>query len=309
MIGHELIRNQMLQSIKNGRISHAHIILGEEGMGKSLVAFEFALRILGKEKALDYVDIQKWRVKDNKMSIGVDDIREIIQEVNKKPYEEDKKVIIIYEADKITEQGQNVLLKTIEEPPHGVYLILLFENIQDVKDTIISRCQVHKLQKLNNQAMKIYIDKSFPGFPEEKMKAIINFSDGVPGRAERFITDKELEELRGTTLNIIEAVAARNKFQGLDGQKFFSKDKDYWKEVLTWFLCYIRDMMVYKETGKDELLLNVDKVEKLKSISELFSYNRLSSIINIINESSALLLKNVNVAMVYDSMIFKMMEV
>jgi len=309
MIGHEVIRNQMLQSIKNERISHAHIILGEEGMGKSLVALEFALRILGKEKALDYVDIQKWKVKDNKMSIGVDDIREIIQEVNKKPYEEDKKVIIIYEGDKITEQGQNVLLKTIEEPPHGVYLILLFENIQDVKDTIISRCQVHKLQKLNNQAMKLYIDKSFPGFPEEKMKAIINFSDGVPGRAERFITDKELEELRGTTLNIIEAVAARNKFQGLDGQKFFNSDKDYWKEVLTWFLCYIRDMMVYKETGKDGLLLNVDKIEELKSISELFSYNRLSAIINIINESSVLLLRNVNVAMVYDSMIFKMMEV
>nr|WP_242947181.1 AAA family ATPase [Clostridium haemolyticum] len=76
--------------------------MGEDGIGKSLMAREIALKILGKVEKRDYVDIIQWRIEKNKQSIGVDNIRDIIKEVNKKPYEEDKKVIIIYEAERMT---------------------------------------------------------------------------------------------------------------------------------------------------------------------------------------------------------------
>ena len=80
-----------------------------------------AIRLLGKDKEKQYVDIVEFKITKDKKSIGVDEIRSIIEETNKKPYEGDKKVIIIYKADKMTEAAQNAFLKTIEEPPKGYF--------------------------------------------------------------------------------------------------------------------------------------------------------------------------------------------
>lgn len=85
IIGHELIKKEIENSIDTGKFSHAHLIVGEDGIGKSLLAREIALKVLGKEEDRDYVDIIKWKIEKNKQSIGVDSIRDIIKEVNKKP--------------------------------------------------------------------------------------------------------------------------------------------------------------------------------------------------------------------------------
>ena len=79
--------------------------------------------ILEKEQDKDYVDIVNYKPK--KASFGVDEVRDVIDEVNKKPYEGNKKVVIIHEGSKLTVQAQNALLKTIEDPPEGVFIIIL----------------------------------------------------------------------------------------------------------------------------------------------------------------------------------------
>ena len=141
IIGHELIKKEIENSIDTGKFSHAHLIVGEDGIGKSLLAREIALKVLGKDEDRDYVDIIKWKIEKNKQSIGVDSIRDIIKEVNRKPYEGDKKVVIVYNAEKMTTEAQNAFLKTIEEPPTGVLIILLSENLEMMLETIRSRCQ------------------------------------------------------------------------------------------------------------------------------------------------------------------------
>ena len=102
--------------------------------------------------------------------MGVDEIREIIEEVSKRPYEGDKKVIIIHEGSKLTIQAQNALLKTIEEPPQGVYIILLAESLETLLETIKSRCQVYKLTPLNNKQIEKYIN-TLGNYSEEEIKA------------------------------------------------------------------------------------------------------------------------------------------
>ena len=87
IVGHDNIKRYFIDAIKGGTLSHAHLLVGENGIGKSLLAKEFASRILGKSEIKEYVDIIEFRSGKNKKSIGVDEIRAIIEEVSKKPYE------------------------------------------------------------------------------------------------------------------------------------------------------------------------------------------------------------------------------
>jgi DNA polymerase-3 subunit delta' len=309
IIGHDNVKLQAANSIERGRFSHAHIIVGEEGVGKSLIAKDIAIKLLGKKVNKQYVDIVEFKLQKDKKSIGIDEIKAIIEETNKKPYEGDKKVILLYSADKMTEAAQNAFLKTIEEPPKGIFIILLCEKLEKVLDTIKSRCQIYKLNRLNEDEMLLFLRNRFPDISEEQLKIINVFSDGIPGRAERFVEDESLKEIRNSAMNILKDVC-QNKIEDiLQHEEFLVKYKGEWQEVLTWFLSYIRDILVYKETGNNELIINADKIDAIKDMAEMFSFNKLNVIINIIKDTRKKLERNVNPVLVFDSMLVKMQEV
>lgn len=309
IIGHDNIKLQIVNSISGGRFSHAHIITGEDGIGKSLIAKETAIRILGKDKEKQYVDIVEFNMVKDKKSIGIEEIKNLIQETTKRPYEGDKKVIILYKADKMTEAAQNAFLKTIEEPPKGIFIILLCEKLENILDTIKSRCQIYKLNRLNEEEMLKFLNTKFQHLSEDQIKAVIAFSDGIPGRAERFIEDASLMEIRDTVIDILKKICEEKLDVTLAYTEFLLKYKNEWQEVLTYFLSYIRDTLIYKETGNRELIINIDKVDQIKELGEMFSFTKLNGIINIIKDTRSKLERNVNTTLVFNSMLVKIQEV
>ncbi|MBC2581246.1 DNA polymerase III subunit delta' [Clostridium sp. DJ247] len=309
IIGHENIKLQIVNSIKNNRFSHAHIIVGEDGIGKSLIAKDTAIRLLGKWKQKQYADIVEFRLAKDKKSIGIDEIKNIIVETNKKPYENDRKVIILYQADTMTEAAQNAFLKTIEEPPNGIFIILLCEKLDNILDTIKSRCQIYKLNRLNEDEMRAFLNTRYHNKSEEELKVIAAFSDGIPGRAERFTEDNSLREMRDTTIQILRNICENTLDKVLIHEDFLLKYKNEWQELLTYFLSYIRDTLIYKETGNKDIIINVDKIKEIKDIAEMFSFNKLNDIINIIKDTRKKLERNVNATLVFNSMLVKMQEV
>lgn len=309
IIGHEQIKENLINAIRENKLSHAHIFSGEKGIGKSLLSKELAVQVLGGKQDKEYVDIVEYSVSSNKKSIGVDNVREIIEEVSKKPYEGNKKIIIITDADEMTEAAQNAFLKTIEEPPKGVFIILLCESLQNILDTIKSRCQIHKLQRLNQMEMKSFINKKLNISDEGIIKTIISFSDGIPGRAESFVNDVQLKEIRERCLIILKSVNETSTEEFIKNDLFFIRFKEQWQEVLTCFISYIRDILVYKDTSKEDLIINIDKLTEIKRLSENFSFNKLNGIVNIINESREKIERNVNTALIFDSLLIKMQEV
>ena len=154
-VGYETLINNFRNRCMNNTLSHAHLISGEDGIGKSNLANILAKLILNGDLYREHVDIINYR--SNKASFGVDDVRNIIEEVYKKPFEGDKKVVIIHEGNKLTIQAQNALLKTIEEPPSGVYIIILCESLELILDTIKSRCEIYKLTPLTKEELYEYI--------------------------------------------------------------------------------------------------------------------------------------------------------
>lgn len=309
IIGHDIVKLQIRNSMERDMFHHAHIILGEDGIGKSNIARAIALKILDKDKDIPYADIVYFKLGANKKSIGIDEVRNIIMETNKKPFQGDKKVIIIHEMDKMTEAAQNTLLKTIEEPPAGVYILILCENIESVLDTIKSRCEIYKLNRLDKQDMMRFIENRYPEAGREEKDAMAAFSDGIPGRCEKYMEDETFVNIRDTALQILISLREKNIDEVLKYEDFLMKNKEQWDEVYTWFLSFIRDAVIYKETGNLDTIINLDKIQSVKHLSEIFSFKNLSDIIDIVKESRTKLERNVNSALVFDSLLIKMQEV
>jgi len=309
IIGHNSIKNQISKSIKLDKLSHAHLLVGEDGIGKSILARNIGFKILGKNEDRQYVDLLEWRIEKSKSTIGVNSIRTLIEEINKKPYEGDKKVIIIYDAHKMTPQAQNAFLKTIEEPPKNVTIFLLCENLEVILDTIKSRCQIHKLRSLKTDEMEAFLRANYSELSGDEVKVIVAFSDGIPGKAQRFIGDNNFKDIRSITMEVLLCLTKVGTEELIRYEKKLSNQKDNFEEILTAFLSYIRDTIIYKEIEDENLIINIDKILNIKELANMFSFNKLNGIINIINNTRENLDRNVNPGLTFEVMLFKMQEV
>lgn len=309
IIGHKEVVNSFIRAIENSRLSHAHILFGEDGIGKNPLATYIAVKLLEKKEIRDYVDIVHWRVEKNKLSIGVGAIRTLIEEVNKRPFEGDKKIIIIHDGHKMTPQAQNALLKTIEEPPKGVFIFMLSENLEAILDTIKSRCQIHKLNPLKQEEMKEFIYKKFPNLEAAELKLLLAFSDGIPGKAELLINDKQFNEIRNFVIEMLLNINNINTEELLKYEDSFVKYNDSWRDVINIIITMIRDTIIYKEIGIENLIINIDKLENIKVLASMFSLSKLNDIISIVDEVRETLERNVNLSLAFTVMLLKIQEV
>lgn len=309
-IGHRNIIDNLKKRIDLNEVSHANIIVGENGIGKSNLAMKLARDILGKSQDKNYIDIIKYRTK--KSSFGVDEIRDVVEEINKKPFEGDKKVIIIYDGNKMTTQAQNAFLKTIEEPPSGVYIILLCESLELILDTIKSRCQIYKLSPLKKEEVEEYIKLNLnieQNITDDEIKASIAYSEGIPGRAEEFLKNEELRELRDIILNLLFVLIKNNMKEILEYENKILSLKENKEDILNILASFIRDIIIYKEINSEDRIINGDKIKDIEVLAMEMSYKKLSNIIEKIGEARKSLLSNSNFQLIIRVMLIGFMEV
>lgn len=305
-IGHEALINNFKQRCLKNTLSHAHLIAGEDGVGKGKLANILAKFILNGDLDREYVDIINYS--SEKSSFGVDDVRDIIEEVYKKPFEKDKKVIIIYEGNKLTIQAQNALLKTIEEPPKGVYIIILCESLELILDTIKSRCEIYKLKPLTKSELYEYIKIKKFNYDENEIKSAIAFSEGVPGRIDRYFNDDKLRELRNNIVILIKNLNKNDLEAILQQEESFSNLKNDKEEVLNIFGLFIRDILINKEIENEEFIINSDKLEDIKELTKEMSFKKLNNMIKTIEEARRNIKSNVSWGMTLRVMLMGFME-
>lgn len=309
MIGHEKIKNNLIEAIDNNKFTHAHIFVGEKGIGKSILAAEVSARLLKLNYPRDHVDIIHCTLDKGKSSIGVNTIRTIIEECNKKPFEGDRKVIIIDSGDKITFQAQNAFLKTIEEPPANVFIIILCEELDGILDTIKSRCCIHKLRPLTDKEMNDFIVNKFPYLSAEELRLAKAFGKGIPGQAEKLIENKDFESIRNTIFELIKITKEIDSEISLSYESFFSTHRSMEDDILDIIITVIRDVIIYKEIGDEDLLINSDKTSDIKDLANIFSSGKLNDMIRIVEETRNTLKNNVNSSLAFITMVLRMQEV
>lgn len=307
ILGHSSIINGIDRRKLNNSFSHANLIVGPDGIGKSIIAKYLSNNIIEPRNNVESVDIVRYS--PSNASFGVDDVRNIIDEVSKKPYEGEKKVLILYKCDKMTVQAQNALLKTIEEPPKGVYLVLLSDSLETILDTIQSRCQVYKLTPLSKEEMLEYISINYPNMDSSDKQAALAFSIGIPGKIDRFIDDEKLKELRNINVELFCDIVKREHGLVLKYQELLKDFKDEKYDLLDMLILFIRDIMVFKELNNKQIIANVDKIDKIKDISMEISYKKLLSMLEYIEEARKNFNSNTNYSMTMSVMLMGFAEV
>ena len=164
IIGHEQIIEHFRSALKNHQVSHAYILNGENGSGKNMLAKAFAKALVCEAGYGDSCNMcrachqfdsgnhpdVKWITHEKANSIGVDEVREQINnDIVIKPYSSKYKVYIIDEAEKMTVQAQNALLKTIEEPPEYAVILFLTNTLDVLLQTVRSRCIIMNLRSVD----------------------------------------------------------------------------------------------------------------------------------------------------------------
>lgn len=315
--GQEFAKTAFTNQIINNKLSHAYIIHGPDGTGKSIFARYMAACILCtghnkpcglcpsciKIKASNHPDFKV--VSKDKKSIGVDDIRCLIEDINTKPYEGDKKVILIKDAQDITLQGQNAMLKTLEEPTISTTIIMLTDNINAIIDTIKSRAQLLPFNRISQNLVKEFLLNN--EIDIERAELFSKLSDGIIGNALKF-TNEEYINLRQQTINIACECSKSNEtpFQFVD---YFIKNKDRINDILDILTTWYRDIIVIKLTNNKDSIINMDYYNLLVEQSHLLSYNRLSNNIEIINNTKVKLKGYSNYQLTIEVMLLKFQEV
>lgn len=305
-IGYKTLINNFKFRCMNNTLSHAHLIAGEDGIGKSNLANILAKLILNGDLNREYVDVINY--KSNKSSFGVDDVRNIIDEIYKKPFEGDKKVIIIYEGNKLTIQAQNALLKTIEEPPQGVHIIILCESLELILDTIKSRCEIYKLTPLTKEELYDYIMMKEFNYNENEIKAAIAFSEGIPGRIDRYFNDDNLKKTRNKLIDLVKDLNKNNFEVILHYEENLSMLKDNKEEILNILSGFIRDILIYKEVENNDFIINMDKFDDINELTKEMSFKKLNNMIIAIEEARKNIKSNVSWIMTLRIMLMSFME-
>ncbi|MDD3303403.1 MAG: AAA family ATPase [Clostridia bacterium] len=181
ILGHKEQKVILQESLNKNMISHAYLFFGQKGIGKATMAKEFAKNILGTENletCPDYTHISK---KEDKKDIIIEQIRkELIDDIYEAPISGDKKVYLIDDAEFLNLASQNALLKTLEEPPHYVVVILISSNLSSFLTTIISRVNKISFGKIEDEAIKTYMNNHYQVALSDR---ILKYVDGSLGLA------------------------------------------------------------------------------------------------------------------------------
>ena len=199
IIGHKKQILKLEEMIKNNNLLNSYLFVGNEGIGKKLVAINFSKAILNVQTLNSSMDYKYIERQQDKKDITVEQVRKtIVDDVYVKPSVGNKKVYIINDAQYLNEEAQNTLLKTLEEPPYYVILILIAPSIKSFLPTVLSRLYIINFMPLSKIEMQDYAKQKYN---QEIDDDILEFVDGSIGKLEQIYNDNDQNTLK----NIINA--------------------------------------------------------------------------------------------------------
>ena len=322
VVGHKDILKYISSAVENNRVSHAYILNGERGSGKKMLANLFAMTLLcetgdnepcGKCHSCKQAEsgnhpdiIRVTHEKPN--SISVDDIRtQVNNTVDIKPYQGPYKVYIIPQADMMTPQAQNAILKTIEEPPSYAVFLLLTENAETLLPTINSRCVMLKLRNIKDTLIKKYLMENLE-IPDYKADMCTAFAQGNMGRAIMLANSDHFTEIREEEVKLLKHISEMELNEIVAAVKNISVYKleitDYLDIIMIWY----RDVLLYKATKEIDKVVFKDQLQSIKEQARKSSYEGIELILESLEKAKARLKANVNFDLVMELLFLTIKE-
>lgn len=289
IIGNDKIKEMLYKSVKDKKTSHSYLFVGIEGIGKKEIAKEFAKMLLcisdnkycntcksciefDSNNNPDFLYIEP-----EGNSVKIEQIRYIQRKIQEKPIISNKKVYIINDADKMTTEAQNCLLKTLEEPPEYSTIILIGSNENMFLSTIKSRCMIIHFSKIEDEKIRKYLEEKY-----ELKDISTNMLEIFQGSIGKAILLKDKKEQYEKIELIIKSISQKSIIDILNMSEILYKSKEE-----------IFDILEY---------INVILIKLAKTDYEYIKC------INIVEETKTRLKQNANYDMSIDNMLFNMWE-
>ena len=322
VVGHRDIIQYIKDAVGQNKVSHAYILNGQRGSGKKMLAKLFAMTLQCESGEAEPCGECRSCIQANNgnqpdiitvkhekpASISVDDVRtQINGDIMIKPYSSPYKVYIVPEADLMTVQAQNAILKTIEEPPEYAVIFLLTENADSLLPTIRSRCVMLKLRNIKDKLVKKYLMEQMQ-VPDYQADLCAAFAQGNIGRAIMLAKSEHFNEIKEDAIQLMKYIDEMELSEIVAAIKEINKYKlevaDYLDIMTIWY----RDVLLYKATKDVGGLVFGDQLKFIKQKASKSSYEGLETILESIEKATVRIKANVNFDLLMELMLLTIKE-
>lgn len=322
IIGQEQIKAHLQGALESGKVSHAYIINGEKSSGKEFIARIFAMALQceqgGKDPCNECRSCKQALSKnqpdiiyvshEKPNTISVDDIRtQVNNDVAIKPYSSRYKVYIINEAEKMTPQAQNAILKTLEEPPEYVVILLLVSNVNTLLPTILSRCVLLNMKPVRDSLMKKYLMEELQ-VPDYKADVCVAFARGNVGKAKALASSEEFENVKSEALGLLKYVQDMEIPEIVTAIKKIGEYRLEVNDYLDILAIWYRDVLLFKATADVNHLVFREEIQTIRKVAGRSSYEGIENVIRALDKAKKRLDANVNFDLAMELLFLEMKE-
>ncbi len=322
IVGHHKQIETLRQSLKQGRLHHAYLFVGPEGVGKKTLAVALAQALHCERVKEDFcgqcgncIAIQKSNHPDvrfveplaGKKEISIQQVRDIEKELAFHSFSGGKKIAVIDSATLMNWSAQNALLKTLEEPPHNSLLILIAAQCGGLLPTVRSRCLRVSFASLLKQAVAGFL-MSQKGKTEAEAQFLAALSHGSLGAVQNIEAEGLLDK-RAAWIATLLSLTPRNYRAALEAAEVLARSREDALGFLQWTGSWYRDVLVHavSQGGSNEVV-NIDIVPQIQQLSTQATVDSLLTLLAKTTAASGRIQRNVNRRMVIEELFLRVVE-
>ena len=324
IIGQEHIKEHLRSAIISDRISQAYLITGENMSGKEFIARIFANALVCEHPEDGYNPCGRCRsciqatsknnpdiitvTHDKPGTVSIDDVRkQIVSDVMVRPYQSKRKIYIMNEAEKMNHQAQNALLKTLEEPPEYAVIILLATSASTLLSTILSRCIRLDMKPVEDRLIRQYLMKEVR-IPDYRADICTAFARGNIGRAKSLAASEDFDNIREEAVRVLRYIRTMDTRDMIDTLAQLEKYKVSINDFLDLIMIWYRDVLMYKATMDDGVIVFAEEAEGIRKEAENHTYEGIEKILEMIEKTKKRLRANVSFELAMELMLLTIKE-
>ena len=316
--GHEGPLQILKRALAHGTLAHAYLFSGESGIGKKMTALGLAAAVncgavdpdggcgncpsCRKVASGGHPDVHFLAAEGNE--IKIDQVREAQHDLALRPFEGNKKVLIVDGAEGLNPASANAFLKTLEEPPGDALIILITAMPQSLLPTIRSRCQEIVFHVLPRHILAAALMRK-RGLPEEDAWFLAALAQGSLGRGIEMDVDAE-KALRDEVLTLWSGLGRLSPGETLLQAEAYGKDRERLERLLDIGIEWLRDAVVYRETNEERLLVNGGRRDLLRQWCERRPLPGMLLDLELFTSSRKLLDRRVSAQLVAENLLLKL---